>query len=114
MVARHTPGVSRERDARGAVDQVRRRSGWPGKRAPLRRAPGGVEAWRSFGVRLRQWRRRAELAHTQVGARVGDDHTAISKLEHGSRRTPLPPARRLDDLLMTDGDPPAACEEAAR
>lgn len=74
--------------------------------------PGGAEAWRSFGLRLRRWRRRAGLTQAQVGARVGYDHTAISKLEHGSRRTPLPLARRLDDLLMAGGDLLAACEAA--
>ncbi|WP_406447965.1 helix-turn-helix domain-containing protein [Streptomyces sp. NBC_00876] len=71
-----------------------------------------AEAWRSFGARLRQWRRRAGLTQAQVGARVGYDHTAISKLEHGSRRTPLPLARRLDDLLTAGGDLLAACESA--
>ncbi|MFF5338799.1 helix-turn-helix domain-containing protein [Streptomyces sp. NPDC013181] len=73
----------------------------------------GVQAWRSFGVRLRHWRSRAGLTQAQVGARVGYDHTAISKLEHGSRRTPLPLARRLDHLLGAGGDLVAACEEAA-
>ncbi|PZT73637.1 MULTISPECIES: helix-turn-helix domain-containing protein [unclassified Streptomyces] len=73
----------------------------------------GVQAWRSFGVRLRHWRRRAGLTQAQVGARVGYDHTAISKLEHGSRRTPLPLARRLDHLLGAGGDLVTACEEAA-
>ncbi|NEC63536.1 helix-turn-helix transcriptional regulator [Streptomyces sp. SID9727] len=72
----------------------------------------GVQAWRAFGTRLRRWRRRAGLTQAQVGARVGYDHTAISKLEHGSRRTPLPLARRLDRLLRADGDLVAACEEA--
>ncbi|MCX5138561.1 MULTISPECIES: helix-turn-helix transcriptional regulator [unclassified Streptomyces] len=71
-----------------------------------------AEAWRSFGVRLRQWRRRAGLTQAQVGARVGYDHTAISKLEHGSRRTPPPLAGRLDDLLGAGGDLLAACEDA--
>ncbi|MEV7405255.1 helix-turn-helix transcriptional regulator [Streptomyces sp. NPDC091267] len=74
--------------------------------------PRGAQAWRSFGVRLRQWRGRAGLTQAQVGARVGYDHTAISKLEHGSRRTPLPLARRLDDLLAAGGDLLAACEAA--
>ena len=73
-----------------------------------------VRAWRVFGARLRHWRRRAGLTQAQVGARVGYDHTAISKLEHGSRRTPLPLARRLDDLLAADGDLVAVCEEAER
>ncbi|MGZ2361349.1 helix-turn-helix domain-containing protein [Streptomyces sp. 372A] len=71
-----------------------------------------VQAWRAFGTRLRGWRRRAGLTQAQVGARVGYDHTAISKLEHGSRRTPLPLARRLDQLLRAGGDLVAACEEA--
>ncbi|MFI5750738.1 helix-turn-helix domain-containing protein [Streptomyces sp. NPDC051644] len=71
-----------------------------------------AEAWRAFGTRLRQWRRRAGLTQVQVGARVGYDHTAISKLEHGTRRAPLPLARRLDDLLTAGGDLLDACEAA--
>lgn len=71
-----------------------------------------AEAWRSFGTRLRQWRRRAGLTQAQVGARVGYDHTAISKLEHGARKTPLPLARRLDELLTAGGDLLDACEAA--
>lgn len=71
-----------------------------------------AEAWRSFGDRLRRWRRRAGLTQAQVGARVGYDHTAISKLERGSRRTPLPLARRLDQLLCAEGELLAACEAA--
>ncbi|MEU9093615.1 helix-turn-helix transcriptional regulator [Streptomyces sp. NPDC048428] len=71
-----------------------------------------AEVWRSFGARLRQWRRRAGLTQAQVGARVGYDHTAISKLEHGSRRTSLPLARRLDELLLAEGELLAACEAA--
>ncbi|MEU2250174.1 helix-turn-helix transcriptional regulator [Streptomyces sp. NPDC019224] len=79
---------------------------------PVPTAAHSVRAWRAFGVRLRHWRRRAGLTQAQVGARIGYDHTAISKLEHGSRRTPLPLARRLDHLLAADGDLVAACEEA--
>ncbi|MET9661905.1 helix-turn-helix transcriptional regulator [Streptomyces sp. NPDC006510] len=71
-----------------------------------------AEAWRAFGARLRQWRRRAGLTQAQVGARVGYDHTAISKLEHGTRRTPLPLARRLDELLSAGGALLVACEAA--
>ncbi|MFF9352516.1 helix-turn-helix domain-containing protein [Streptomyces sp. NPDC014734] len=71
-----------------------------------------AEVWRAFGTRLRQWRRRAGLTQAQVGARVGYDHTAISKLEHGTRKTPLPLARRLDELLTAGGDLLAACEAA--
>ncbi|MEW2177491.1 helix-turn-helix transcriptional regulator [Streptomyces sp. NPDC005406] len=71
-----------------------------------------AEAWRSFGARLRRWRGRAGLTQAQVGARVGYDHTAISRLERGSRRTPLPLARRLDELLLAHGELLAACEEA--
>ncbi|MFD7864318.1 helix-turn-helix domain-containing protein [Streptomyces sp. NPDC059783] len=71
-----------------------------------------AEVWRAFGARLRQWRRRAGFTQAQVGARVGYDHTAISKLEHGSRRTPLPLARRLDELLGAEGDLLSACEAA--
>lgn len=83
-----------------------------GDMGPAPSGPGGAQAWRSFGVRLRQWRRRAGLTQVQVGVRVGYDHTAISKLEHGSRRTPPPLARKLDDLLMAGGDLLAACEAA--
>lgn len=71
-----------------------------------------AEVWRSFGARLRRWRRRAGLTQAQVGARVGYDHTAISKLERGSRRTPLPLARRLDELLGAEGELLTACEAA--
>ncbi|MFF2962562.1 helix-turn-helix domain-containing protein [Streptomyces sp. NPDC057963] len=71
-----------------------------------------AEVWRAFGTRLRQWRRRAGLTQAQVGARVGYDHTAISKLEHGTRKAPLPLARRLDDLLTAGGDLLDACEAA--
>ncbi|GAA2443816.1 helix-turn-helix transcriptional regulator [Streptomyces pulveraceus] len=71
-----------------------------------------AEVWRAFGTLLRQWRRRAGLTQAQVGARVGYDHTAISKLEHGTRRTPLPLARRLDELMSADGALLAACEAA--
>ncbi|WP_327365920.1 helix-turn-helix domain-containing protein [Streptomyces sp. NBC_01217] len=71
-----------------------------------------AEAWTAFGTRLRQWRRRAGLTQAQVGARVGYDHTAISKLEHGTRRTPLPLAHRLDELPAAGGDLLDACEAA--
>ncbi|MFJ1616863.1 helix-turn-helix domain-containing protein [Streptomyces sp. NPDC088251] len=71
-----------------------------------------AEVWRAFGTRLRQWRRRAGLTQAQVGARVGYDHTAISKLEHGTRKASLPLARRLDDLLAAGGDLLDACEAA--
>ncbi|MFF8914012.1 helix-turn-helix domain-containing protein [Streptomyces sp. NPDC015032] len=71
-----------------------------------------TEVWTAFGTRLRRWRRRAGLTQAQVGARVGYDHTAISKLEHGTRKTPLPLARRLDDLLAAGGDLLDACEAA--
>ncbi|MEU9622600.1 helix-turn-helix transcriptional regulator [Streptomyces sp. NPDC048155] len=71
-----------------------------------------AEVWRAFGTRLRQWRRRAGLTQAQVGARVGYDHTAISKLEHGTRKASLPLARRLDDLLTAGGDLLDACEAA--
>ncbi|KOV30152.1 hypothetical protein ADK60_16855, partial [Streptomyces sp. XY431] len=43
--------------------------------------------WQAFGLRLRQWRRRAGLTQAQLGAEIGYDHTAVSKLEHGTRRT---------------------------
>ncbi|WP_344345905.1 helix-turn-helix transcriptional regulator, partial [Kitasatospora putterlickiae] len=62
------------------------------------------EAWRAFGLRLRQWRRRAGLTQAQLGAEIGYDHTAVSKLEHGTRRTSPRIADRLGELLLASGD----------
>ncbi len=49
--------------------------------------------WQAFGARLRHWRRRAGLTQARLAAVIGYDHTAISKLEHGTRRADDPPAR---------------------
>ncbi|GAA2810083.1 helix-turn-helix transcriptional regulator [Kitasatospora sp. CM 4170] len=68
--------------------------------------------WRAFGARLRHWRRRAGLTQAQLGAAIGYDHTAVSKLEHGTRRAAPRLAARLDDLLAADGDLRAACRRA--
>ncbi|MFE2109640.1 helix-turn-helix domain-containing protein [Kitasatospora sp. NPDC059463] len=74
--------------------------------------PTEDEAWRAFGLRLRQWRRRAGLTQAQLGAEIGYDHTAVSKLEHGTRRTSPRIADRLDDLLLAGGELRAACRVA--
>ncbi len=68
--------------------------------------------WRAFGLRLRQWRRRAGLTQAQLGAEIGYDHTAVSKLEHGTRRTSPRVADRLDDLLCAGGELRTACRLA--
>ncbi|MFC5664502.1 helix-turn-helix domain-containing protein [Kitasatospora misakiensis] len=68
--------------------------------------------WQAFGLRLRQWRRRAGLTQAQLGAEIGYDHTAVSKLEHGTRRTSPRVADRLDDLLHAGGDLRTACRLA--
>ncbi|WP_327674632.1 helix-turn-helix transcriptional regulator [Kitasatospora sp. NBC_00458] len=70
------------------------------------------ERWRAFGIRLRQWRRRAGLTQAQLGAEIGYDHTAVSKLEHGTRRTSPRLADRLDDLLAAGGELRTACRRA--
>lgn len=71
------------------------------KRTPSSRAP---EPWAEFGGRLRHWRRSLGLTQAQLGARVGYDHSAISKLESGVRQ-PLPPlVRRLDEVLGAGGE----------
>ncbi|MEV6976917.1 helix-turn-helix transcriptional regulator [Kitasatospora sp. NPDC093806] len=74
--------------------------------------PAEDELWRAFGHRLRQWRRRAGLTQAQLGAEIGYDHTAVSKLEHGTRRTSPRVADRLDDLLGAEGELRAACRLA--
>ncbi|MFB6890293.1 helix-turn-helix domain-containing protein [Kitasatospora sp. NPDC056327] len=74
--------------------------------------PAEDDAWRAFGLRLRQWRRRAGLTQAQLGAEIGYDHTAVSKLEHGTRRTSPRVADRLDDLLAAGGDLRTACRIA--
>ncbi|WP_234326580.1 helix-turn-helix transcriptional regulator, partial [Streptomyces sp. NRRL S-495] len=50
--------------------------------------------WQAFGLRLRQWRRRAGLTQAQLGAEIGYDHTAVSNPPHQppDRRPPRRPA----------------------
>ncbi|MEV4616908.1 helix-turn-helix transcriptional regulator [Kitasatospora sp. NPDC049258] len=74
--------------------------------------PVPADPWQAFGSRLRHWRRRAGLTQTRLGTAVGYDHTAISKLEHGTRRATPHLAQRLDRLLAADGDLLAACRTA--
>ncbi|MFF2079282.1 helix-turn-helix domain-containing protein [Kitasatospora sp. NPDC058162] len=69
-------------------------------------------AWREFGARLRHWRRRAGLTQAQLGAGIGYDHTAVSKIEHGSRRVAPRVAERIDALLDAGGELVAACLRA--
>ncbi|MFE3500151.1 helix-turn-helix domain-containing protein [Kitasatospora sp. NPDC059160] len=69
-------------------------------------------AWREFGARLRHWRRRAGLTQAQLGAGIGYDHTAVSKIEHGSRRVAPRMAERIDELLNAGGELVAACLRA--
>ncbi|MFJ9692147.1 helix-turn-helix domain-containing protein [Kitasatospora sp. NPDC101183] len=76
--------------------------------------PGGQEvgAWREFGALLRHWRRRAGLTQAQLGAGVGYDHTAVSKIEHGARRVTPRIAERIDELLGAAGELREACLRA--
>ncbi|MEV8323376.1 helix-turn-helix transcriptional regulator [Kitasatospora sp. NPDC056731] len=69
-------------------------------------------AWRDFGARLRHWRRRAGLTQAQLGAGIGYDHTAVSKIEHGARRVTPRIADRIDELLGAGGELRAACQRA--
>ncbi|MFJ1703832.1 helix-turn-helix domain-containing protein [Kitasatospora sp. NPDC088346] len=75
-------------------------------------APAPADPWEAFGTRLRHWRRRAGLTQARLGTEIGYDHTAISKLEHGTRRATLRLADRLDGLLSAGGDLLAACRAA--
>ncbi|MFE4513429.1 helix-turn-helix domain-containing protein [Kitasatospora sp. NPDC056783] len=70
------------------------------------------DAWREFGARLRHWRRRAGLTQAQLGAGIGYDHTAVSKIEHGARRVTPRVADRIDELLGAGGELSAACLRA--
>ncbi|MEU9043632.1 MULTISPECIES: helix-turn-helix transcriptional regulator [unclassified Kitasatospora] len=72
----------------------------------------GRGAWREFGARLRHWRRRAGLTQAQLGAGIGYDHTAVSKIEHGARRVTPRVADRIDELLGAGGEVSAACLRA--
>ncbi|MER8188457.1 helix-turn-helix domain-containing protein [Kitasatospora sp. NPDC094015] len=75
-------------------------------------APAPTDPWQAFGTRLRHWRRRAGLTQTRLGTAIGYDHTAISKLEHGTRRASPRLADRLDQLLAAGGELLAACRAA--
>ncbi|MER6300866.1 helix-turn-helix transcriptional regulator [Kitasatospora sp. NPDC001539] len=70
------------------------------------------DPWREFGARLRHWRRRAGLTQAQLGAGIGYDHTAVSKIEHGARRVTPRTADRMDELLDAGGDLRSACVRA--
>ncbi|MFB7947505.1 helix-turn-helix domain-containing protein [Kitasatospora phosalacinea] len=72
-------------------------------------APNPVElpdggSWQEFGALLRHWRRHAGWTQAQLGAAVGYDHTAVSRLEHGARRATPRLARRIDELLGAGGE----------
>jgi len=56
-----------------------------------------------FGRELRRWRERAGFTQAQLAARLGYDHTYLSKLESGARVPPLTFARQADDLLKARG-----------
>ncbi|MBD0670316.1 helix-turn-helix transcriptional regulator [Streptomyces sp. CBMA156] len=72
----------------------------------------GQDAWREFGARLRHWRRRAGLTQAQLGAGIGYDHTAVSRIEHGARRVTPRIADRIDELLGAGGELSAACQRS--
>ncbi|WP_206743657.1 helix-turn-helix transcriptional regulator, partial [Kitasatospora sp. MBT66] len=59
----------------------RTREGSPVHRNRAATTPVEDHLWQAFGLRLRQWRRRAGLTQAQLGAEIGYDHTAVSKLE---------------------------------
>ncbi|RKE23316.1 helix-turn-helix transcriptional regulator [Streptomyces sp. TLI_171] len=61
-------------------------------------------SWQEFGALLRHWRRHAGWTQAQLGAAVGYDHTAVSRLEHGARRATPRLVRRLDELLSAGGE----------
>ncbi|MEU1288617.1 helix-turn-helix transcriptional regulator [Kitasatospora sp. NPDC005856] len=84
----------------------------PAVAVPAPSAGRGQDAWREFGARLRHWRRRAGLTQAQLGAGIGYDHTAVSKIEHGARRVTPRVADRIDDLLGAAGELSAACQRA--
>ncbi|MFJ1757833.1 helix-turn-helix domain-containing protein [Kitasatospora sp. NPDC088134] len=61
-------------------------------------------SWQEFGALLRRWRRHAGWTQAQLGAAVGYDHTAVSRLEHGARRATPRLVRHLDEVLGTSGE----------
>ncbi|WP_405020522.1 helix-turn-helix domain-containing protein [Kitasatospora sp. NBC_00070] len=71
-----------------------------------------ADSWRTFGARLRHWRRRAGLTQAQLATEIGYDHTAVSRLEHGTRRPTPRVADQLDQLLGAAGDLSATCHRA--
>ncbi|GII66263.1 transcriptional regulator [Sphaerisporangium krabiense] len=70
---------------------------------PGARQAGRTGPWAEFGARMRGWRGRAGFTQAQVGALVGYDHSAISKLESGARQPSDRLARRLDEVLGAGG-----------
>ncbi|MFD8750705.1 helix-turn-helix domain-containing protein [Kitasatospora sp. NPDC059577] len=84
----------------------------PAAGAPAPPTGQGRGAWEEFGARLRHWRRRAGLTQAQLGAGIGYDHTAVSKIEHGSRRVTPRVADRIDELLGAGGEVIACCLRA--
>ncbi|BFV55637.1 helix-turn-helix transcriptional regulator [Kitasatospora sp. CMC57] len=78
----------------------------------IENAPPAGDSWPAFGERLRHWRRRAGLTQAQLATGIGYDHTAVSRLEHGTRRATPRVADQLDRLLAADGDLSAACRRA--
>lgn len=61
-------------------------------------------SWVEFGHRLRALRRQAGLTQLQLGLRLGYHNSLISKLEKGLREPQSGVARRLDDLLGSNGE----------
>ncbi|MEV4558430.1 helix-turn-helix transcriptional regulator [Kitasatospora sp. NPDC049285] len=74
----------------------------------------GSGSWQEFGALLRHWRRRAGWTQAQLATAVGYDHTAVSRLEHGTRRATPRLSRRLDELLETGGELERSCGRAER
>ncbi|MFI5533862.1 helix-turn-helix domain-containing protein [Kitasatospora sp. NPDC051853] len=78
-------------------------------------APAAVSAagaWQAFGALLRNRRRRAGLTQAQLAAAIGYDHTAISRLEHGTRRANARLVQQIDELLHAEGELTAAFGKA--
>uniref|UniRef100_UPI0012FE962D helix-turn-helix domain-containing protein n=1 Tax=Kitasatospora setae TaxID=2066 RepID=UPI0012FE962D len=69
---------------------------------PVELPDGGTR--QEFGALLRHWRRHAGWTQAQLGAAVGYDHTAVSRLEHGARRATPRLVRQIDELLGTGGE----------
>ncbi|WP_030463542.1 helix-turn-helix domain-containing protein, partial [Kitasatospora sp. NRRL B-11411] len=69
---------------------------------PVELPDGGSR--QEFGALLRHWRRHAGWTQAQLGAAVGYDHTAVSRLEHGARRATPRLVRQIDELLGSSGE----------